>query len=719
MLLSRQRKGLELLSTGRIIPLRPSYERVPVPTPRLAPSSRTFHASSPAMFALTPWRGAPGTQPKTFSQQRNMPRLPVPSLEQTFDKYLKSLSPFLRQLEEQGKLEGSTAEKELAKRKQWISEFLATGGLGPKLQQRLIDVDRTTENNWLDDRWWLQKAYHEWRVPLMINSNWWLMFTHDKNMPADLAEHSGHDAYPVTGLGSQNWNDAAWGIRRAAWLTSRFLQFKKRLDDEDIMPDSSRAGPFCMHQYTRLYGVTRIPALPHDWNTATPHPAVARHITVIARDNYYELEVVRKDGTLLGIDTLEKALWDIVADAQKGDGAGVGVLSSDNRDTWTKTREHLLSVSPVNRKSINSVEDSLLCLSLDSSVLALSADHPAPAHESTPVWVDALARNCSGAGRGGHNRWFDKALSIVVEPNGRAGIMGEHSPCDALIPSILCDYAAAESCPPPGTNVPAELSSPNESAAWSKLEWTVDESTQKSIAQSEAAALQAAKESDIRTLWYDEYGADWIKKVGKHSPDAYLQMALQLAYAKAHGQQVSTYETASTRLFKHGRTDVIRSFSDEAYEFVRGVREGKDAKKLYALLTAATKSHNTQTRESSTGKGIDRHMTGLRLLLRAEDGETPAVFSDPLFAESQSWRLSTSGLSAGDRFAGTGFGTGYPTESYGINYLAGAQLLKFGIESKHNATTNFARCLVEALRDMRRICEHGGPPPEATQTPKL
>lgn len=440
---------------------------------------------------------------------------------------------------------------------------------------------------------------------------------------------------------------------------------------------------------------------------------------MIARDNYYELEVLRKDGSLLGVDSIEKALWDIVADAKKGDGAGVGVLSSDNRDTWTKTREHLLSVSPVNRKSINSIEDSLLCVSLDSSILALSPEHPAPAHESTPVWVDALARNCSGAGRGGHNRWFDKALSIIVEPNGRAGIMGEHSPCDALIPSILCDYAAAEPCPPPGSTLPAELSSPSESAGWKKLEWAVDESTQQSIKQSEDAALQAAKESDIRTLWYDEYGADWIKKVGKHSPDAYLQMALQLAYAKAHGQQVSTYETASTRLFKHGRTDVIRSFSDEAYDFVRGVREGKDAKTLYALLTAATKSHNTQTRESSTGKGIDRHMTGLRLLMRAEDGEAPAVFSDPLFGESQSWRLSTSGLSAGDRFAGTGFGTGYPTESYGINYLAGAQLLKFGIESKNGATTNFSKCLVEALRNMRRICEQGGPPPEATQSHKL
>lgn len=59
---------------------------------------------------------------------------------------------------------------------------------------------------------------------------------------------------------------------------------------------------------------------------------------MIARDNYYQVEVLRKDGTLFGVDTLEKSLWDIVADAKKGDGAGVGVLSSDNRDTWTKVR---------------------------------------------------------------------------------------------------------------------------------------------------------------------------------------------------------------------------------------------------------------------------------------------------------------------------------------------------------------------------------------------
>ena len=43
---------------------------------------------------------------------------------------------------------------------------------------------------------------------------------------------------------------------------------------------------------------------------------------------------------------------------------------------------------------------------------------------------------------------------------------------------------------------------------------------------------------------------------------------------------------------------------------------------------------------------------GLRLLMR--EGESHPVFEDELFGESQAWILSTSGLSAGDRFYGTG-----------------------------------------------------------------
>lgn len=92
----------------------------------------------------------------------------------------------------------------------------------------------------------------------------------------------------------------------------------------------------------------------------------------------------------------------------------------------------------------------------------------------------------------------------------------------------------------------------------------------------------------------------------------------------------------------------------------------KQPKVLYALLSAATKTHNTLTRESSTGRGIDRHLMGLRLLLRSDLKESHPLFEDELFGKSQEWVLSTSGLSAGDRFYGTGFGAVYPN-GYGIN----------------------------------------------------
>jgi len=248
----------------------------------------------------------------------------------------------------------------------------------------------------------------------------------------------------------------------------------------------------------------------------------------------------------------------------------------------SQSREELLNSSPKNEASLRSIEDSLFAVSLESSVLPLPSGHLPPPHTATPAAVDAHARNCSGAGRGGHNKWFDKALSLVIEPNGRCGMNGEHSPCDALIPSILTDYAVAEYCPPPGSPFPsshyygpsANPDSEN-SPPFKKLEFEISEKTRQNIEESRANARKISAESDIGMLWFDEYGADWIKKVGKHSPDAYLQMALQLAFAEMHGKQTPTYETASTRLYKHGRTDVIRTFSNQAYDFVDAVKEGK------------------------------------------------------------------------------------------------------------------------------------------------
>jgi hypothetical protein len=84
-------------------------------------------------------------------------------------------------------------------------------------------LDKASPNNWLDDNIWLKKAYHEWRAPLIVNSNWWLSFVNDSTVPKDVL--SGKDASSVGGT-----EITPWQIRRAAWLTYRLVDFKGQLD---------------------------------------------------------------------------------------------------------------------------------------------------------------------------------------------------------------------------------------------------------------------------------------------------------------------------------------------------------------------------------------------------------------------------------------------------------------------------------------------------------
>lgn len=90
------------------------------------------------MFALTKFRGNEADKPKTFSRQASLPRLPVPSLEDTFARYIKTLEPILLQAEEMGQLpQGQTAQSELDKRRAWAAEAVKDGTLVRRLQERL------------------------------------------------------------------------------------------------------------------------------------------------------------------------------------------------------------------------------------------------------------------------------------------------------------------------------------------------------------------------------------------------------------------------------------------------------------------------------------------------------------------------------------------------------------------------------------------------------
>ncbi|CAG8790218.1 6241_t:CDS:2, partial [Acaulospora morrowiae] len=95
----------------------------------------------------------------------------------------------------------------------------------------------------------------------------------------------------------------------------------------------------------------------------TPHPVVSRHVLVMVRDQFYILEGYDRSGLRLSDGDYEKQLWDIVSDVEKAQlDPPVGVLTADDRDSWTVARERLLSISPQNRATLTLIENALFAI---------------------------------------------------------------------------------------------------------------------------------------------------------------------------------------------------------------------------------------------------------------------------------------------------------------------------------------------------------------------
>jgi carnitine O-acetyltransferase len=196
---------------------------------------------------------------------------------------------------------------------------------------------------------------------------------------------------------------------------------------------------------------------------------------------------------------------------------------------------------------------------------------------------------CGQQNRGqGHNRWMDKSLSVVVENNGKAFIAGEHSPVDALTVSYMWDHmlrtsvasheaAAAQPAWLTGARAPLGTTS---SPLVEHLTWTTDRTVDDYMDQAQQCANATSARSDSSVTIFNEYGTDWIKRVGKLPPDAFYQMVLQLAYYRAHKTVTATYETASTRKYLRGRTETIRSCSIDSKNFVEAFDDPSKSDKV-------------------------------------------------------------------------------------------------------------------------------------------
>ncbi|KAI8098579.1 acyltransferase ChoActase/COT/CPT [Halteromyces radiatus] len=602
---------------------------------------------------------------KTFSNQAILPKLPIPELEATGQRYKKSLIPLL-----------SATDYQHACAK--VDQFIQ-GDLGKELQQRLLRLDEQETKkgySWLDQLW-LNKGYLEYRAPTMINVNWWMQV---KNSPLGLVEPSSQGVATL------------FQLNRAAGFVVGLVDYSNRLNNEQIPPDVSRSGPFCMHQLKGVFSTTRIAAMPRD-RVVSQYPATAKHITVIYKDQIFSVDVIGQHGESVSVQGIEKQLQQVVnqvdATPVEQRQLPIGLFTSEQRDTWANIRQTLES-NPENAKIFKDIETSLFALCLDDY--------------SSSQELDEAHRNMSH-GRYAFNRWFDKGMQVIVETNGAAGINGEHSPVDAVVPlRVVDDVLSKEPIQDTG------LSSVN-LAPPRHLTWSIDNNNSDSIKQALQAAEANSKKSiddlDCVMLHNRDYGSDFMKRA-KISPDSWMQMVFQLAYYRHYGQPCPTYESASTRKFLTGRTETVRSCSEESVAFTK-TWEDKDTTMVEKLasLEKAIASHSEYMRAASNGQGVDRHLFGLYYQMTPEEAqsEQAGIFRDPIYRASQYWKLSTSNTSPGTQAWGA-FGP-VVTDGYGINYAIDKEMVRLSVSSCRQATetdsASFRKTIHGVMTDFAQV----------------
>ncbi|KAG9323672.1 hypothetical protein KVV02_002968 [Mortierella alpina] len=629
------------------------------PLPDLNRSAETSPESSPLLLPLKGLVDPPPMVAIMDKGQAELPSLPIPPLEQTLTRYLETVRPLTTDEE----YERTVAAVEAFKQK---SQGQGPGPGGRELDRRLREHARNCEErgtSWLAE-WWDDYAYFTHRDSSTFFVNYYFGFQDDPRMPTQTA--------------------------RAALLVSLALEFRDLIATRTLTPDMARNAPFCMNMYQYLFNYSRIADSPADSAVGFP-TATNNHICVVRNGRFYIFETLHLPSVPSSVLSPREIMIQLerikkMADDDKSTAPAIGILSTGQRDQAAKDRVTLFEAHISNKAHMAKIESSAFVLCLDAT---------------SPSTSEEFSRACWHGD--GASRWFDKCFQLIVFANGRAGMNGEHSKMDATPTSRLCrfmiDEAQARSLPD-FRNLNAEdlyecasvLDKPQ------PLSFVSSPSLDKAIANAHASFQSVVDAHEMVPTEFKGYGKGLIKAF-KMSPDAYVQMALQLAYYRKHGEFVATYESAATRKYRHGRTETARSCSIESKAFCE-MMDNPDVglKERAAACRAAVARHAQYTAWAVDGQAVDRHLLGLRLIRQAEES-VPTLFTDPVFARTSRWRLSTSQISD-DCFIAYGWGEVVP-DGYGCAYMVKETQLDFCLTSLGLGSREFGQSIVDALEEMR------------------
>lgn len=591
---------------------------------------------------------------RSAAHQENLPKFPVPPLKETCDRYLASLEPIV-------------SEEELEHTRALIDE-LVKGGVGARLQKGLERRARKTEN-WLSE-WWMQSAYLDCRMPVAVYTS------------------------PSVVLPRMHFQDRQGQMRFAAKLIAGVLDFKKMLDTETLPTEYLSGKPLCMDQYYQILSSCRIPGPKRDTVVNYGKGSPSTHITVVHNFQFFVLDVYNSDGTPLTVDQIYMQLEKIWNSSLQTNKEPIGILTSQHRNTWGKAYNNLIK-DKTNKESVRAIQKSIFTVCLDAPM-------PRVSDELYLSRVAAQMLHGGGARWNSGNRWFDKTLQFIVGEDGTCGLVYEHAPAEGPPIVYLIDYVVKYMRKTEFVRSPmVPLHMPQ------KLRFNITPEVKRDIEKAKQNMNIMVHDLDVKVVLFSHFGKN-VPKQHHLSPDAFIQMALQLAYFRMYNICCSTYESASLRMFKYGRTEGVRVTTIDSLQFVLSmVDPTKQNTERLALLQKAVKTHRENTYNAIHGHGIDRHLLGMKMQSIEDLTSMPEIFMDTSYAVAQHYQLYTSQVGSKTDCVMC-FGPMVP-DGYGVCYNPMDEHINIAITAFNSCedtnAAKFARAVEEALLDMRALLE--------------
>ena len=339
-----------------------------------------------------------------YEHQSDLPSLPVPTIEETLQRFLPTALPL--------------AESD-AERDRLVEACRAFPHQAEKLQRRLqkrYEESQQQNTSWLQ-KWWNTWGYLQVRDPVVPHVSYFFQLADDGTLPSTI---------PAGGR--------SLGVMRGATILQAVAEYRKKVCSGSLPCEAigrkDPKTPLCSAAFKYMFNACRIPARGQD-SYKMYDPSLHRHCVVARKGYFFAVDFVDEGGDPLPFHILEERLQRCVDMANELQSLGTvphfGLLTTDDRDSWADARSRLFEMGG------NAMKHAMERLESGAFLLCLDDNEPLSLQQcGINYW--------HGGKESGHNRWFDKSMQFVCTENGKVGFVGEHSMMDGMPAVNLCSH---------------------------------------------------------------------------------------------------------------------------------------------------------------------------------------------------------------------------------------------------------------------------------------